>query len=398
MQIQNEEPCPKGQKFLLTMCKSSKQAIFQLINFMNIQQAESNLSRPKPVLMTPIRRCGSHALRLRLNLSPDFYSPYPMHIIDFMPLVKLYGDLSSDWSYFQLVVDLVGLQNATMVKWDGVALDPVKVFEAIKDQSRSVHRVAWEMLFQAGQQHQAKVVMDKSLDNVYYAAELIDLFDDMLFLNVVRDPRAQVSSINKAIIHDYDPILNTMSWVKAHDQVQGIIEKHPERVLTIRYEDFLTNQEAVLYQVCQFFGIKFEDEMMNVGGSKEAKDISVLSALWETNSSAPIPAYIDKFKKTMSLEDIEIIETIASNYMDHYGYEKMTPAKANITPEAISEAKRQSPLMKQQAWAELQVKDPRDYQLRKFRADYLEMVKKRLLEQQIEVLNRENTAVPSIAL
>ena len=36
--------------------------------------------------------------------------------------------------------------------------------------------------------HQAKVVMDKSLDNVYYAAELITLFDDMLFLNVVRDP------------------------------------------------------------------------------------------------------------------------------------------------------------------------------------------------------------------
>ena len=44
---------------------------------MNIQTAESNLSRPRPVLMTPIRRCGSHALRLRLNLSPDFYSPYP---------------------------------------------------------------------------------------------------------------------------------------------------------------------------------------------------------------------------------------------------------------------------------------------------------------------------------
>ena len=365
---------------------------------MNIQTAESNLSRPRPVLMTPIRRCGSHALRLRLNLSPDFYSPYPMHIIDFMPLVKLYGDLSNDWSYFQLVVDLVGLQNATMVKWDGVALDPVKIFEAIKNQTRSVHRVAWEMLFQAGQKHQAKVVMDKSLDNVYYASELIDLFDDMLFLNVVRDPRAQVNSINRAIIHDYDSMLNTMSWVKAHDQIQKVIEKHPERVLTIRYEDFLTNQEAVLYKICQFFGIEFLDSMMDVGSSKEAKNISVLSALWETNSSAPIPAYIDKFKKTMSSEDIEIIETIAGDYMDHYGYEKMTPGAANITAEKIAEARKQSEPKKQQAWSELKVKDPRDYQLRKFRSEYLEMLKRRLLDQQIEVLNRVgNTAVNSIA-
>lgn len=347
--------------------------------------------RPRPVLMTPIRRCGSHALRLRLNLSEDFYSPYPLHIVDFMPLVKLYGDLNNDWSYFQMVVDLVGLQNATMIKWDGVALDPVKIFEAIKDETRSPHRIAWEMLFQAGEKHQAKVVMDKSLDNVYYGSELIDLFDDILFLNVVRDPRAQVNSINKAIIHDYDSLLNTMSWVKAHDQAKALIEKHPERVLTIRYEDFLTNQEAILYKICQFFGIEFSDSMMDVSDSKEAKNIAVLSALWETNSSAPIPAYIDKFKKTMSEEEIEVIETIAGEYMDYYGYEKMTPAQAKITSEVITAAKKQSAPRKQEAWSQLQRKDPRDYQLRKFRADYLEMVKNRLLEQQIEALNQVDT-------
>ena len=354
---------------------------------MNNKSQKSNSSRPRPVLMTPIRRCGSHALRLRLNLSPDFYSPYPLHIVDFMPLVQLYGDLQNDWSYFQMVVDLVGLQNATMIKWHDVALDPVKVFEAIKYEPRSPHRVAWEMLFQAGQKYQAKVVMDKSLDNVYYASELIDLFDDMLFLNVVRDPRAQVNSINKAIIHDYDPLLNTLSWVKAHEQAANLIEKHPGRVLTIRYEDFLTNQEAVLYKICQFLGIEFLDSMMNVSESKEAKDIAVLSALWESNSSAPIPAYIDKFKKTMSMEEIEIIETIADKYMERYGYEKMTSSAANITSEVVVTAKKRSEVQKRKAWNTLKDSDPRDYQLRKFRADYIEMLKRRLIEQQVESLN-----------
>ena len=43
--------------------------------------------RPLPLLMVPLRRCGSHALRLRLNVSPTFHSPYPLHIVDFMPLV-----------------------------------------------------------------------------------------------------------------------------------------------------------------------------------------------------------------------------------------------------------------------------------------------------------------------
>ena len=341
--------------------------------------------QPKPVLMIPIRRCGSHALRLRLNFSPDFYSPYPLHIVDFMPLVELYGDLSNDYTYFQLVIDLIGLQNATMVKWDNVALDPVSVFETLKTRPRSVHAIVWEMLFQAGQKHNAKVVMDKSLDTVHYADELVSLFDDMLFLNVVRDPRAQVSSINRAIIHDFDPLLNTLSWVKAHDAAKALAEKYPDKVLTIRYEDFLVNQEAVLRKICQFFGIEFLDSMLDISASQEAKNISVLSALWETNSHPPIPAYIDKFKKCMSLEEIEIIETIASNYMDYYGYEKMTPGKANITEEIIERAKERSEVKKQQAWMELKINAPYDYQLRKFRVTYLNMLKERLLQDHSEV-------------
>ncbi|AFZ21096.1 sulfotransferase [Allocoleopsis franciscana] len=350
------------------------------------QNTNQVAQRPKPILMIPIRRCGSHALRLRLNFSPDFYSPYPLHIVDFMPLVELYGDLSNDYTYFQLVIDLIGLQNATMVKWDNVALDPISVFEAVKNRPRSVHSIAWEMLFQAGQKHNAKVVMDKSLDNVHYAEELISLFDDLLFLHVVRDPRAQVNSINRAIIHDFDTLLNTLTWVKAQDAAKDLAQKYPDKVLTIRYEDFLVNQEAVLRKICQFFGIEFLNSMLDVSASQEAKNISVLSALWQTNSSPPIPAYIDKFKKSMSMDDIEIIETIAGDYMDYYGYEKMTPAKAKITEEMSENLQARSEVKKQRAWIELRENAPQDYQLRKFRATYLNMLKARLLQDKPEEL------------
>lgn len=350
------------------------------------QKTHQVAQRPKPILMIPIRRCGSHALRLRLNFSPDFYSPYPLHIVDFMPLVELYGDLSNDYTYFQLVIDLIGLQNATMVKWDNVALDPISVFEAAKDRPRSVHSIAWEMLFQAGQKHNAKVVMDKSLDNVHYADELISLFDDMLFLHVVRDPRAQVNSINRAIIHDFDTLLNTLTWVKAQDSAKDLAQKYPDKVLTIRYEDFLVNQEAILRKICQFFGIEFLNSMLDVSASQEAKNISALSALWQTNSCPPIPAYIDKFKKSMSMDEIEIIETIAGDYMDYYGYEKMTPAKAKITEEMSESIKARSEVKKQQAWVELRENAPQDYQLRKFRATYLNMLKARLLQDKPEEL------------
>ena len=87
----------------------------------------NRMPRPRPLLMVPLRRCGSHALRLRLNFNPDFYSPYPLHIVDFMPLVPLYGDLSDDRSYFQMVVDVVGLQAEYDLHHNRAAVDLSKV-------------------------------------------------------------------------------------------------------------------------------------------------------------------------------------------------------------------------------------------------------------------------------
>ena len=332
-------------------------------------------SRPRPILMIPLRRCGSHALRLRLNFNPKFYSPYPLHIVDFMPLVPMYGDLSDDRAYFRLVVDVVGLQSASMVKWPDVVFDPVDIFESIRNQPRSVHRIVWEMLLRAGEQNNAAVVMDKSLDSVHYADELMSLFPDMLFLNVVRDPRAQVASMNRAIIHDFDTMLNAQSWADAHRVARALIARHPERVLTIRYEDFLSNQEDTLKKVCGFFGIEYLPQMLDVAHSPEAKQIAQLSALWESNCFPPIVANVDKFKKQLSMEEIEIIETLAKDYMALYGYEPMTAASAKIDDDTRRAARKRSEAGRQAAWRDLEQNNFRDHTLRRFRADYLAKVR-----------------------
>jgi hypothetical protein len=329
--------------------------------------------------MVPLRRCGSHALRLRLNFSEGFYSPYPLHIVDFMPLVPLYGDLEEDRNYFQLVVDIVGLQASSMVKWPGIAFDPGEIFDSIKDEKRSVHRVVWELLLRSGERHQARVVMDKSLDSIHYAAEMMDLFPEMLFLNVVRDPRAQVASMNRAIIHDFDSTLNAMTWVAAHDAGQRLVQGHPDRVLTIRYEDFLSDQERVLRSICKFIGLDFLPQMLDVTDSAEALQMSRMSDLWASNCFAPIPANRDKFKSQLSAAEIEIIETVAQEHMRTYGYEFMTDANAPIADEVTLAARvQQSGLGRAQAWNQLTNTNYRDYVLRRVRADHLATVRTRL--------------------
>lgn len=335
--------------------------------------------RPRPLLMIPLRRCGSHALRLRLNASPQFHSPYPLHIVDFMPLVPLYGDLHDDTAYRQMVKDVVGLQAASMVKWPGVHFQPDEIFDVLQDEPRSVHRVVWELLLRSGEQHGASVVMDKSLDSVHYAHELMELFPDMLFLNVVRDPRAQVASMNRAIIHDFDTTLNALAWVRAHSTARALALSHPERVLTIRYEDFLADQERTLRHICSFAGIEFLAQMLDIAASQEALDLSRMSALWESNCFAPLPANKDKFKTQLLPHEIETIESLAWEHMRHYGYECMTEAQeAAPTPLLLAQCQQQSERRRSEAWEQLLRNAPRDYSARRIRADYITRVRLRL--------------------
>ena len=338
-------------------------------------------ARPRPVMMIPLRRCGSHALRLRLNMSPQFYSPYPLHIVDLMPLVPLYGDLRDDRSYFRMVADVVGLQAVSMVKWPGMVFDPVEIFEAIRHQPRSIHRVLWELLLRAGERQHASVVMDKSLDSVHYAEDQMRLYPDMVFVNVVRDPRAQVASMNRAIIHDFDSLLNAQTWLKAHRAADHVQQRWPDRVLTIRYEDFLSRQQETLERICGFLGIDFLPQMLDVTGSQEARQISQLSALWASNCYAPIAANIDKFKQQLTTQDINFIETLTGEYMDRYGYERLTAGDAGITQEMLAQAGVRSDEARERSWRDLEHDNFRDYVLRRGRADYLAQLAARLVQQ-----------------
>ncbi|MYM36829.1 sulfotransferase [Duganella sp. FT94W] len=341
----------------------------------------SAIRRPRPVMMIPLRRCGSHALRLRLNLAPEFYSPYPLHIVDFMPLLPLYGDLDDDRQYFRLVSDLCGLQAVSMVKWPQMTFDPVELFEALRHQPRSIHRIHWELLLRAGEQHGAQVVMDKSLDNVHYADELMTLLPEMRFVNVVRDPRAQVASMNRAIIHDFDSRLNAETWLAAHQAADRLVQRYPERVLTIRYEDFVERQRATLEALCDFLDIPFLPQMLDIGASQEARQIAQLSALWSSNCYPPIAANIDKFRQQLSEDELNVIETLTGNYMDRYGYARLTAGDAALSASDRTAALARSDAGRAQAWRALEQDNFRDYVLRRCRADYLAQLRARLGQQ-----------------
>ncbi|MET5013252.1 sulfotransferase, partial [Burkholderia pseudomallei] len=76
-----------------------------------------------------------------------------------------------------------------------------------------------------------------------------------------------VASMNRAIIHDFDTLLNPQAWVAAHRAGDFLIARHPQRLLTIRYEDFMSDQAHTMQRVCALFGIDFMPRMLDISNS-----------------------------------------------------------------------------------------------------------------------------------
>lgn len=323
------------------------------------------LEKMNLALMIPLRRCGSNAIRLRLSQHPSLFCPYPIHIADIEE--SKYGELSEDENYFRLIVDIIHLQSTSLVPWKGLSVfDPEEVMEWVKDKKpRSKNTIYTELLIRAGIQKEVSLVMDKSQDSVQDWRTWISLYPNIRFLDIVRDPRAQVSSMNEAIIYDYETTLNTQRWVKSRQYVDEINKEFPNNILTVRFEDFILDEVSSLNKIFNFFGVETLSSI-SIFESQEAKKMSERSPLWSSNFSDPNPSVFEKFKKHLTNAEIEHIETVTYPYLFKYGYEKQTIART-LLPYTIKEALKRSDHKKEIIWKKLEKNHPRDYFLRKKR-------------------------------
>lgn len=328
---------------------------------------KENVSRKnmKFGMIVPLRRCGSNAIRLRLSMNPSLFCPYPLHLSDLDQ--SAYGNLEDDLNYFQMVVDIVRIQATSLVPWKDVpAFDPVDIFGSVRDRSpRSKHTIYLELLKRAGEQHQAQFVLDKSQDSVQDWREWIKLCPSIRFLDIIRDPRAQISSMNQSVIYDYETTLNTLRWIQSRKYVEEIIQEYPDQIMTVRFEDFIKDEEKTMKKICAFFEIPFYPAVIQ--DSTEATMMAGRSPLWESNRSSPDPNVLQKYKTFLSPAEIEHIECCTFTWMLKYGYAVETPAR-NLLLYSREDALKKSETKKRQVWDALLQTHPYDYILRKSRA------------------------------
>ncbi len=151
------------------------------------------------------------------------------------------------------------------------------------------------VLFEAFLRHEATendrtIPCDQTPRNVFYIADILELYPNSRIINMIRDPRDVLLSQKrkwkrrflggsdmpmKETLRDwmnYHPITISHIWrtaVNAADQFA-----HHERVISVYFEELLTHPEKTVKRLCDFAGITYTDEMLRVPqvGSSVAED------------------------------------------------------------------------------------------------------------------------------
>ena len=131
---------------------------------------------------------------------------------------------------------------------------------------------------------------DQTPRNVFYIADILELYPNARVINMIRDPRDVLLSQKrkwkrrflggsdlpiKEMLRDwmnYHPITISHIWGTAVNAAEKF--GHHDRMTSVYFEELLTHPEKIIKHLCDFVGITYTDEMLQVPqvGSSVAED------------------------------------------------------------------------------------------------------------------------------
>jgi len=166
--------------------------------------------------------------------------------------------------------------------------------------------------------------------NVFYINEILQNFPNTKIINMVRDPRdVLLSQKNKwrrryfgasgipfreAIrsYFNYHPITISKIW---NTSINSVKTSKSDRIKTVRFEDLILNDKSTLIDLCQFLGIKFNEDMLKV------PNIGSSTGLDNNNLLGFDKSKIGRWKNgTLSSSEIYICQKICKQNMYENNY------------------------------------------------------------------------------
>jgi Sulfotransferase family len=162
---------------------------------------------------------------------------------------------------------------------------------------------------------------DKTPAYISHIDRLAAIWPDAHFVVLVRDGRDVALSVTKVPFGPNNVWAAARSWSGAIRHGREAAERYPERVLTVRYEDFVADPEHELVTLCSFLQLGYDPDMLAIERSDRAKVVEDQTS-WFTNVWAPITTdAVGKWRAELTPQQQQVFESVAGNELRELGYE-----------------------------------------------------------------------------
>lgn len=163
---------------------------------------------------------------------------------------------------------------------------------------------------------------EKTPFHIFFADVIWQLFRDAKVIEVIRDPRSVVASMNRFRWTSDDTILNARLWWDVQTKGRARLLQHTPvgGLLTVRYESFVADPEETARAVCEFVGEDFESTMLSTHESARTFVPEPQSPKIVEPISADSPDWTIRLTERQLVQ----VEAVCGPVMEELGYPPVT--------------------------------------------------------------------------
>jgi hypothetical protein len=282
-----------------------------------------------PIQFIGTQRSGSNLLRLMLNQTNEIFAPHPPHILkQFYPILMHYGNLADTDNYKKLIEDVCRFVELNPVPWMECHFDRDEILK--KSTNNSIEEV-FRLIYETNaKRHGVRYWCCKSMVNVNYYKSLENSGIKPFYIHLYRDGRDVALSFKKAIVGEKHAYFLAKKW-NAEQKLSNQIyqELGSKRVIQLSYEDLISEPEESMKRVCEFLNIEFNENVLDYYKSEESNVTAKSGRMWKNLVKPILKNNFNKYKKELSIEDVDIFERVAGDTLSNLGF-KMKNNKNHI--------------------------------------------------------------------
>jgi hypothetical protein len=205
---------------------------------------------------------------------------------------------------------------------------------------------------------------DKTPHYVNHVDQLLGVWPDARFVVLVRDGRDVALSLQRM------PFGPNNAWAAAQWWARGIRagaaaqRAHPDRVMTVRYEDLATGPETHVPAICAFLGLTYDADMLDLAHADRSKIVADQASWFPTLFDGINTKAVARWPQEMSPREQGVFAALARDELESLGYPVPTSRPAPPSPRRAALYRRHNELMRNVNFVRLRVFQERGRELR----------------------------------